>query len=124
MRTHETHLYLRPHIYEYTAICCADLMKKCWNMEPEKRPTGSEIYDIFTEWRNNENILSELSESDKQLRNKKIEDKQVYNESYYKSRFISFNSDYKYKANFMNWKYQILLINKSNPLGFELTYCI
>ncbi|RIB17766.1 hypothetical protein C2G38_1402683 [Gigaspora rosea] len=93
---------LRPHIYENTAICCADLMKKCWNMEPEKRPTASEIYDIFTECQNNEIILLELAESYKQLRNIKIEDKQVYNESCYKSSFISFNSDYEYKDSKFN----------------------
>ncbi|RIB17768.1 kinase-like domain-containing protein, partial [Gigaspora rosea] len=86
---------LRPHIYENTAICYVDLMKKCWNMDPK---TASEIYDIFTEWRNDENILLDLSESDKQLRNIKIEDKHVYIDSYYKSSFISFNSDYEYKG--------------------------
>ncbi|RIB00398.1 hypothetical protein C2G38_2129972, partial [Gigaspora rosea] len=45
---------LRPHISENTARCYADLMKKCWHKEPEKRPTAAEICDIFTEWQNND----------------------------------------------------------------------
>ncbi|RIB23885.1 hypothetical protein C2G38_1998090, partial [Gigaspora rosea] len=46
----------RPHIYENTAICYADLMKRCWDMDPKKRPTATEIYNIFVEWQNSENI--------------------------------------------------------------------
>ncbi|RIB22022.1 kinase-like domain-containing protein [Gigaspora rosea] len=83
---------LRPYIYENTAICYADLMKKCWNMDPKKRPTSKEIYDIFAEWQNNETILLELSESNKILQNIKNKDMQIDIESDYRSRFISFHS--------------------------------
>ncbi|RIB17637.1 kinase-like domain-containing protein, partial [Gigaspora rosea] len=38
---------LRPHIYENTASCYTNLMKKCWNMDPKKRPTAKAIYDTF-----------------------------------------------------------------------------
>ncbi|RIB02505.1 kinase-like domain-containing protein [Gigaspora rosea] len=89
---------LRPHIYESSAICYVDLMKKCWNMNPKKRPTAKEIYDTFAEWENNEIILSELSESDKKLQNIKNEDMQIDIESDYRSRFISFNCSYKYQG--------------------------
>ncbi|RIB26201.1 kinase-like domain-containing protein, partial [Gigaspora rosea] len=34
---------LRPPIYENTAICYVDLMKKCRNMDPKKRPIAKEI---------------------------------------------------------------------------------
>ncbi|RIB25662.1 kinase-like domain-containing protein [Gigaspora rosea] len=91
---------LRPHIYENTATCYADLMKKCWNMYPKKRPTAKEIYDTFAEWQNNEIILSELSDSDKKLQNIKNEDMQIDIESDYRSKFISFNSSYKYQGNY------------------------
>ncbi|RIB22018.1 kinase-like domain-containing protein [Gigaspora rosea] len=90
---------LRPHIYENTAICYADLMKKCWKLDPKQRPTSKEIYDTFAEWLNNENILSELSESDKKLQNIKNEDIKTDIESNYMSSFISFNSNYKYQGN-------------------------
>ncbi|RIB00443.1 kinase-like domain-containing protein [Gigaspora rosea] len=76
---------LRPHIHENTAICYADLMKKCWNMDPKKRPTAKEIYDTFAEWLNNETILLELSESDKKLQNIKHKDMQIDIESDYRS---------------------------------------
>ncbi|RIB20705.1 kinase-like domain-containing protein [Gigaspora rosea] len=85
-------------IHENTAICYADLMKKCWNMDPKKRPTAKEIYDTFAEWLNNETILLELSESDKKLQNIKHKDMQIDIESDYRSRFISFNSSYKYQG--------------------------
>ncbi|RIB22031.1 hypothetical protein C2G38_2297184 [Gigaspora rosea] len=88
---------LRPHIYENTAICYVDLMKKCWNMDPEKRPTSKEIYDTFTEWQSNETILLELSESDKKLQNIKNKDIQI-DESDCRSKFISFISSYKYQV--------------------------
>ncbi|RIB11999.1 kinase-like domain-containing protein, partial [Gigaspora rosea] len=90
----------RPHIYEYTAICYADLMKKCWNMNPKMRPTAKEIYYIFVEWQNNEIILSELSEADNKLQNIKNEDMQIDIESDYKNKFISFNHSYKYQGNY------------------------
>ncbi|RIB11997.1 kinase-like domain-containing protein [Gigaspora rosea] len=90
----------RPHIYENTAICYADLMKKCWNTNPKKRPTAKEIYDTFVEWQNNEIILSELSESDKKLQNIKNDDIQIIIESDYRSKFISFNDSYKYQGNY------------------------
>ncbi|RIB30624.1 kinase-like domain-containing protein, partial [Gigaspora rosea] len=91
---------LRPHIYENTATFYVDLMKKCWNIKPEQRPTAKEIYDIFTEWRNNEIILSKLSESDKKLQHLIIDDIQINIDSHYKSSFISFNSDYNYQGNY------------------------
>ncbi|RIB27681.1 kinase-like domain-containing protein [Gigaspora rosea] len=89
----------RPHIYENTAICYSDLMKKCWNTGPEKRPTAKEIYNIFVEWQNNGNILSELSESDKKLQTITNEATHLYNDSHYKSSFISFENSYKYQGN-------------------------
>ncbi|RIB26695.1 kinase-like domain-containing protein [Gigaspora rosea] len=85
---------LRPHIYENTAKCYANLMKKCWSTEPKERPTAAEICDIFAEWLNNESILFELFESNK-LQNIKNEDMHVYNDSHYKSCFILSNNDYK-----------------------------
>ncbi|RIB22250.1 kinase-like domain-containing protein [Gigaspora rosea] len=82
---------LRPHIYDNTAKCYADLMKKCWNLEPNEWPTAIEVCDIFAEWQNNEIILSELSESDKTLLNVKNDDTHEFIDSHYKSNFISSN---------------------------------
>ncbi|RIB22265.1 hypothetical protein C2G38_2075990, partial [Gigaspora rosea] len=82
---------LRPHIYDNTAKCYADLMKKCWNLEPYERPTAIEVCDMFAKWQNNEIILSELSESDKTLLNVKNDDTHGFIDSHYKSCFISSN---------------------------------
>ncbi|RIB28941.1 kinase-like domain-containing protein [Gigaspora rosea] len=97
---------LRPHIYDDTAKCYADLMKKCWNIEPNERPTASEIYDIFTEWENNEIVLSELSKFDKKLLNvKKNDNIHEYINSHYKSCFISSNKcQAKIGTNYNNFK--------------------
>ncbi|RIB30400.1 kinase-like domain-containing protein [Gigaspora rosea] len=79
---------LRPPVHENTAICYVDLMEKCWHTEPEKRPTANEVYEIFSEWQNNESILLELSESDKKPQNIKNQDTQMNIDSLYKSSFI------------------------------------
>src|ERR1044071_5783028 len=40
----------RPKIIENTPQCYIDLMKKCWNEDPLKRPNASEIKEIFNDW--------------------------------------------------------------------------
>ncbi|PKY60830.1 hypothetical protein RhiirA4_484994 [Rhizophagus irregularis] len=40
----------RPEIIENTPQCYVDLMKKCWNEDPLKRPSSEEVYDIFKNW--------------------------------------------------------------------------
>ncbi|RIB20324.1 kinase-like domain-containing protein [Gigaspora rosea] len=92
---------LRPYIYENTTTCYTNLMKKCWNMDPKKRPTAKEIYDTFVEWQSNENILLELSESDKKLQNIKNENMHLNIKSDYRSRVISLNNSYRYQGNYI-----------------------
>ncbi|PKC54755.1 kinase-like protein, partial [Rhizophagus irregularis] len=36
-------LRLRPEIIENTPQCCVNLMKKCWNEDPLKRPSSEEV---------------------------------------------------------------------------------
>jgi serine/threonine protein kinase len=53
----------RPEIIENTPQCYVDLMKKCWNEDPSKRPSASEILNIIKEWiflPNNMKISEEL----------------------------------------------------------------
>ncbi|CAG8736975.1 24751_t:CDS:2, partial [Gigaspora margarita] len=40
----------RPPIINGTPSCFINLMQRCWNHDPEQRPTSSEIYDIMVEW--------------------------------------------------------------------------
>ncbi|POG60710.1 kinase-like domain-containing protein [Rhizophagus irregularis DAOM 181602=DAOM 197198] len=55
-REHDLHLSLsickgeRPEIIENTPQCYVDLMKKCWNEDPLKRPSTSEVKDVIKKW--------------------------------------------------------------------------
>ncbi|GBC06230.1 hypothetical protein RclHR1_00670022 [Rhizophagus clarus] len=55
-RAHDLQLSLsickgeRPEIIENTPQCYIDLMKKCWNEDPLKRPSASEVCDIIAKW--------------------------------------------------------------------------
>ncbi|RGB39473.1 kinase-like domain-containing protein [Rhizophagus diaphanus] len=55
-RAHDLHLSLsickgeRPEIIENTPQCYVDLMKKCWNEDPLKRPSSKEVIEIIKKW--------------------------------------------------------------------------
>ncbi|GET54002.1 kinase-like domain-containing protein [Rhizophagus irregularis DAOM 181602=DAOM 197198] len=55
-RAHELQLSLsickgeRPEIIENTPQCYVDLMKKCWDENPLKRPSSEEVLEIIEEW--------------------------------------------------------------------------
>ncbi|GBB91422.1 hypothetical protein RclHR1_01870017 [Rhizophagus clarus] len=55
-RAHDLQLSLnickgeRPEIIENTPQCYVDLMKKCWNEDPSKRPSASEVENIIRNW--------------------------------------------------------------------------
>ena len=55
-RAHDFHLSLsickgeRPEIIDSTPQCYIDLMKKCWDLDPLKRPTASELKIIIGNW--------------------------------------------------------------------------
>ncbi|POG76756.1 kinase-like domain-containing protein [Rhizophagus irregularis DAOM 181602=DAOM 197198] len=40
----------RPKIIENTPQCYVDLMKKCWNEDPLKRPSAGEVLNIILKW--------------------------------------------------------------------------
>ena len=44
---------IRPEIIEGTMPEYVELMKRCWDNDPEKRPTANELSKIFNEWHKN-----------------------------------------------------------------------
>ncbi|CAI2190916.1 16077_t:CDS:1, partial [Funneliformis geosporum] len=40
----------RPEITDDTPECFASLMKKCWDLDPTKRPSITEIRETFSDW--------------------------------------------------------------------------
>ncbi|RIB23706.1 kinase-like domain-containing protein [Gigaspora rosea] len=77
---------LRPYVFEDIASHYVDLMKECWDKEPEIRPSAEKLYDILIEWQNDKDILFELSEHDKKIQNIANRNMQIYKPSY-KSKF-------------------------------------
>ena len=49
---------LRPNIIEGTMPEYAELMKKCWDSDPNQRPAARELVKYFEEWRNNHSYHS------------------------------------------------------------------
>ncbi|RIB23965.1 kinase-like domain-containing protein [Gigaspora rosea] len=79
---------LRPTILEGTAPCYAELLKRCWVEDPEKRPLASEIYETIINWKNNTEILYEFLKSDENI---VIEDNfNVNNNIIYNSAYINY----------------------------------
>jgi len=71
-RAHDLQLCLsicggeRPKIIENTPQCYIDLMKKCWDKDPLKRPIASDIKNIIWNWCDNikSNDISEELKGD------------------------------------------------------------
>ncbi|RIB00488.1 kinase-like domain-containing protein [Gigaspora rosea] len=97
---------LRPRIIENTPQCYIYLMKNCWERDPINRLSTQKIIEIFKEWQNDENILLELSKSEKILKNQSIHiqsysDCSGDSDGSYKSKFIEFTSSF-YQASELN----------------------
>ncbi|RIB06417.1 kinase-like domain-containing protein [Gigaspora rosea] len=61
---------LRPTIIEKTPQSYKDLMKACWDNEPEKRPSAKDIIEAFTKWKDNKEIMAELTNFVKTINSK------------------------------------------------------
>ncbi|GES76296.1 kinase-like domain-containing protein [Rhizophagus clarus] len=86
----------RPEIIENTPQCYVDLMKKCWDEDPFKRPSASEVLDIIKNWTNKPSSI------DKKLKTDIMEFinaptgrsnlTESHPQAYYTSRLLSFTS--------------------------------
>jgi serine/threonine protein kinase len=69
---------LRPIITEDTPQCYIDLMKRCWDGNPNNRPLAEEICEVFEEWQNDAKILTKF---DKKLKNTENAHEQTFTQT-------------------------------------------
>ncbi|UZO05147.1 uncharacterized protein OCT59_025507 [Rhizophagus irregularis] len=92
----------RPEIIENTPQCYVDLMKKCWDGDPLKRPSSKEVLNIIHEWiflpsgKKIEDINEELKCNIMEFINAPIGHNNLATESHsqacYTSRLLNFTS--------------------------------
>ncbi|GBB91633.1 hypothetical protein RclHR1_00190046 [Rhizophagus clarus] len=106
-RAHELQLSLsickgeRPEIIENTPQCYVDLMEKCWNGDPLKRPSAQEVKNTIESWTfcdetNDDKISEELESKIMEFINAPIVHNNLAAEShpqaFYASRLLDFTS--------------------------------
>src|SRR5438045_6032937 len=89
-----------PNIIENTPQCYANLMEKCWDEDPLKRPSASEIQSMIREWidpkfkdTNEENIMEFIKANENSTILTTISDKPItkpHSQAYYTSRLLNF----------------------------------
>ncbi|GES76055.1 kinase-like domain-containing protein [Rhizophagus clarus] len=93
----------RPEIIKNTPQCYVELMKKCWNEDPLKRPSSEEVLKIIKNWiyipyhhYNFKNINEELKSNIMEFINAPIEYNNLiiksHPQAYYTSRLLNFTS--------------------------------
>ncbi|POG58904.1 kinase-like domain-containing protein [Rhizophagus irregularis DAOM 181602=DAOM 197198] len=90
----------RPEVIKNTPQCYKDLMKKCWNEDPLKRPSSEEVYNIIKGWvlppNEIKNINEELKCNIMEFINAPIENNNLVTEFHpqtcYISRLLDFTS--------------------------------
>ncbi|KAF0539412.1 kinase-like protein [Gigaspora margarita] len=54
----------RPSIAEKAPHCYVDVMKKCWDKDPNERPSAEKLCEIFKNWQDDEQILENSNDYD------------------------------------------------------------
>ena len=111
-RAHDLQLCLsicrgeRPKIIENTPQCYINLMKKCWDEDPLKRPSALEVLNIIEKWvdpgRNIEDINEDLknnimefieADNNKNSTVSKINNNEPHPQAYHTSRLLDFTKN-------------------------------
>ncbi|GBC08300.1 hypothetical protein RclHR1_00800027 [Rhizophagus clarus] len=90
----------RPEILGNTPQCYVDLMKKCWNQNPLKRPSASEVKNIIIKWiyrphgsfKDDEELISNIMEF---INSSVVNNKPAFEshpQAFYTSRLFDFTS--------------------------------
>src|SRR5947209_4065990 len=118
-RPHDHYLMLdilkgeRPQITDDTPKFYTELMKKCWDHNPENRPTALEIYDCLCEY-----IWSDKTEEKEEI----IELAEAKRQEIIKSdKFMSDTKNYKHHPESF---YTSRLLNESIEQAISAYYCI
>ncbi|RGB37335.1 kinase-like domain-containing protein [Rhizophagus diaphanus] len=89
----------RPKIIENTPQCYVDLMKKCWNEDPLKRPSSDDVLNVIEKWiipKEIENINEELKSNIMEFINAPISHNnpatKTHPKACYTSRLLDFTS--------------------------------
>ncbi|GES90480.1 kinase-like domain-containing protein [Rhizophagus clarus] len=87
----------RPKISEDTPKLIADLINKCWDTNPENRPTGKELYQTLKKWKiemydNNSEIKSQIKKCKRNKLKNKPTRSQSHPQAIYTSRHINFKN--------------------------------
>jgi serine/threonine protein kinase len=104
-RSHNHHLIwdicngVRPPILESTPQCWVELMKQCWDDDPDKRPTAREVWVALTDWECDEQFDALFPEGEAQPR---AQQPTMHPRSVYTSRFIPSISALETYANARN----------------------
>ncbi|CAG8779684.1 14795_t:CDS:1, partial [Racocetra fulgida] len=59
----ESYRGLRPSIPTYIPKIVAELIIKCWDAQPETRPTSKEVCDTLNMWSNSKEFISQMNRS-------------------------------------------------------------
>ncbi|CAI2173721.1 18064_t:CDS:2 [Funneliformis geosporum] len=112
-RPHDLHLAfdicdnVRPEIYTGIPECYSDLMKKCWDNDPLKRPSTKELCDLFIKWRfyspEHKAIFEQAEKASKKFLNITNDPKAIYT-----SRFLNFPT---LRKNFSTNNHKIIDVN-------------
>ncbi|GES81595.1 kinase-like domain-containing protein [Rhizophagus clarus] len=101
---------LRPKIVEGTEVEYEELMKRCWDSDPNKRPTAKELVKYFDKWRNEFSFHNEerilVPDNEPIIKNHPL--------SCYISRKIDFSSDLKEILDQDELSSKIIINNNNN----------
>ncbi|RIB21888.1 kinase-like domain-containing protein [Gigaspora rosea] len=82
---------LRPKVIKGIPLCYQNLLERCWNSDPLKRPSAIEIYETINSWKNDVNVLSEFLKSDNAIEIKDyISNNNIDNSEIYCSKFTDY----------------------------------
>ncbi|CAG8669797.1 17335_t:CDS:2, partial [Dentiscutata erythropus] len=110
--------------------CYASLIKRCWDVDPLRRPTANEIRNIIGDWLKYFNLknfndieINEFLQADKKLQeydsmSRQISRSQLHSEAFYTSRllnFLSLDNLYKYESKIKR-NHSLTFLNENSEL--------